>query len=98
MDILLSILAVLLVIVGIVGCVVPVLPGQFLAYGAMVCCYFCSFSHIPTRAVWIYLVLAVVVTVLDFTIIQNIWQIVNCMFLRIFGKNDPWDDKKFDFL
>ena len=66
MDILLSILAVLLVIVGIVGCVVPVLPGQFLAYGAMVCCYFCSFSQIPTRAVWIYLVLAVVVTVLDF--------------------------------
>ena len=66
MDILLSVLAVLFVLVGVVGCIVPVLPGPFLSYGAVLCCYFCSYSQISTRALWIYLALTVVVTVLDF--------------------------------
>lgn len=63
MDILLSVLAVLFVLVGVVGCIVPVLPGPFLSYGAVLCCYFCSYSQISTRALWIYLALTVVVTV-----------------------------------
>ena len=68
MDFLLSILAILLIVVGIVGCIVPVLPGVALAYVGYLCCYFCSFSQISTKAVWIYLVLTVVVSVADYVL------------------------------
>ncbi|MBQ9137936.1 MAG: DUF456 domain-containing protein [Alistipes sp.] len=66
MDVLLSILAILFILIGIVGCVLPILPGQFLAYVGFVCCYFCSYAQIPTRLLWIYLALIVVVSILDF--------------------------------
>lgn len=66
MDVLLSILALLFVVVGIIGCIVPILPGVALAYIGYLCCYFCSFSHISTTSVWVYLALTVVVSIADY--------------------------------
>lgn len=66
MNFLLSLLAVLFVIIGIIGCIVPILPGVVLAYGGLVCSYFCSFSQISTTAVWVYLALTVVVSIIDY--------------------------------
>ncbi len=66
MDCLLAILALLLAVVGIVGCIVPVIPGVALAYGGLLCSYFCSFSQITATQIWIYLLLTVVVSVADY--------------------------------
>ena len=66
MDWLLSISALLLVAIGIVGCIVPIIPGVVLAYAGRLCSYFCSFSTVPTTAVWIFLLLTVAVSVADY--------------------------------
>lgn len=66
MDWLLSISALLLVAIGIVGCIVPVIPGVVLAYAGLLCSYFCSFSTIPSSAVWVFLVLTVAVSAADY--------------------------------
>ncbi len=66
MDCLLSISALLLVAIGIVGCVVPIVPGVVLAYASLMCCSFCSFSTIPTSAVWVFLLLTVAVSAADY--------------------------------
>ncbi len=66
MDVLLSVLAVLFIIIGIIGCIVPILPGVALAYGGLLCCYFCSFSQITTTAVWVYLILTIIVSIADY--------------------------------
>lgn len=66
MDYLLSISALLLVAIGIVGCVVPIIPGVVLAYAGFLCCSFCSFSTIPTSAVWVFLLLTVAVSAADY--------------------------------
>ena len=77
MDVFLSISAFLLVIVGIIGCIVPAVPGQFFSYGALLCCYFCSYSDISSSTIWIFLVLTIVVTVLDF--------LLPAYFAKLFG-------------
>lgn len=66
MNTLLAILALLLVVVGIIGCIVPVLPGPVLAYGGMVCSYFCSFSQITATQIWVFLLLTVTVSLADY--------------------------------
>lgn len=66
MDWLLAILALLFAVVGIIGCIVPIIPGVVLAYGGLVCSYFCSFSQITTAQVWIYLLLTIAVSVADY--------------------------------
>jgi len=66
MDSLLSISALLLVAIGIVGCVVPIIPGVVLAYAGLLCSYFCSFSTIPSSAVWVFLFLTVAVSIADY--------------------------------
>ncbi len=66
MDWLLSISALLLVAIGIVGCIVPIIPGVALAYAGLLCSYFCSFSTVPTSAVWIFLLLTVAVSLADY--------------------------------
>ena len=68
MDILLAILAILFIIVGIIGCIVPILPGVVLAFAGLLCSYFCSFSHIATSTIWIYLALTVVVSLIDYVL------------------------------
>lgn len=77
MDIFLSISAILLVIIGIIGCIVPALPGQFLSYGALLCCYFCSYSDISTSILWIFLALTIVVSIIDF--------LLPAYFAKLFG-------------
>ena len=66
MNILLSFCAVVLIILGIVGCIVPIIPGVILAYGGLLCSFFCSFSQISTTEVWVYLALSVVVSIVDY--------------------------------
>lgn len=66
MNIILSILAIVLLLAGVIGCIVPIIPGVVLGYAGYLCCYFCSFSQISTTAVWVYLALAIVVTIADF--------------------------------
>ena len=66
MDVLLSVLSIVLIIGGIIGCIVPILPGVVLAYAGYLCCYFCSFSQISVTAVWVYLAVTVVVSIVDY--------------------------------
>lgn len=66
MDWTLAILALLFVAVGIVGCIVPVIPGVVLAYGGLLCSYFCSFSQITIARIGIYLLLTVAVSAADY--------------------------------
>ncbi|MEG2064211.1 MAG: DUF456 domain-containing protein [Alistipes sp.] len=66
MDITLSIAAFLLSIIGIIGCIVPILPGVVFNYAGLLCAYFCSYSHIPTSMLWIWLAITVVVSLIDY--------------------------------
>ncbi len=70
MSIWLDIVGVLILVVGLIFCVLPVIPGQVLAYGALVLRYFCdktiddSFSTVMI----VLLVLMIVVSILDYVI------------------------------
>ncbi len=66
MDITLSVAAFLLSIIGLVGCIVPVIPGIVLSYAGLVCAYFCSYSEIEPAALWIWLGITVVVSLIDY--------------------------------
>ena len=66
MDIALSIAAFLLSILGILGCIVPALPGVVLSYAGLLCAYFTSYSHMSTSALWLWLAVAIVVSVADY--------------------------------
>lgn len=66
MDLLLSICAILCGVVGVVGSVVPVLPGPALSFAGMVLAYFRSGDYISTRLLWIWGIITLIITVLDY--------------------------------
>lgn len=66
MDWVLSILSVVFIVIGIIGCIVPVLPGVILAYGGLVCSYFCSYSQLTVSSLLFWLALTLVVSVVDY--------------------------------
>ena len=50
-DIVLIVVASLLLLVGLIGCIIPGLPGTPLAWGGLLCAYFCRASHISLTTV-----------------------------------------------
>lgn len=66
MDIVLYIFALILSVVGIVGAVVPVLPGPILSYVALLIGYFCREDVVTREWLFIWLVIVVVVSVVDY--------------------------------
>lgn len=66
MDLLLSICAILCGVVGVVGSVVPVLPGPALSFAGMVLAYFRGGDYISTRLLWIWGIITLIITVLDY--------------------------------
>lgn len=66
MDILLALLALLFSLAGIVGCIVPVIPGVVLSYCGLLWAWGASWSQLSTTAVWLWLLVAVVVTLADY--------------------------------
>lgn len=74
---LIDILAVLCGILGIAGCILPVIPGPPLSWAGMLLLYIADGSKISTTSLIVWLVVAVVVTILDY--------IVPAYFTRITG-------------
>ena len=66
MDLLLSICAILCGVVGVVGSVVPILPGPALSFAGMVLAYFRGGDYISTRLLWIWGIITLIITVLDY--------------------------------
>ena len=66
MDLLLSICAIVCGVVGVVGSVVPVLPGPALSFVGMVVAYFRGGDYISTRLLWIWGIITLIITVLDY--------------------------------
>lgn len=66
MDLLLSICAIVCGVVGVVGSVVPVLPGPALSFVGMVLAYFRGGDYISTRLLWIWGIITLIITVLDY--------------------------------
>jgi hypothetical protein len=66
MDILLSIFALLLSAIGIIGCVVPVIPGPVLSYVGLLCAYGCSYSTCSANILWLWALITLAVTVMDY--------------------------------
>jgi uncharacterized protein YqgC (DUF456 family) len=67
MNIWLEILGVILLIIGIIFCVLPIIPGQVLAFGAILLKYFCETDSEISATLLITLLLAlIVVTILDY--------------------------------
>ncbi len=65
MDIFLSLLALVLSIGGILGAILPALPGLPLSWLAMLCVYNCSYSTITPTQLYVWLGIAIVLTVVD---------------------------------
>jgi uncharacterized protein YqgC (DUF456 family) len=68
MSIWLEILGIILLIIGTIFCVLPVIPGQVVAFGAIVLKYFCRAEQNDafSTVVIILLVALIVVTILDY--------------------------------
>lgn len=64
----LQILAVILGIVGLVGCILPVIPGPPLSWAGLLLIYFTHPDGMTTRLLIIWLVIAMVVTILDYLV------------------------------
>jgi len=73
MNIWLEILGIALLIIGIVFCVMPIIPGQVIAFGALVLKYFCETNRNESFPVImiVLLIALVVVTILDY--VAPIW-------------------------
>lgn len=65
LAVLLTCAAIALLVIGFLGTFVPVLPGAPLAWGGLLCAYFCQWNHISVTCLIITAVVAVVVSILD---------------------------------
>lgn len=77
MDILIKICAILCGIIGVLGAVLPVLPGPALSFVGMVLAYFNGGDTITERMLWIWGIITIVVSILDY--------ILPGYFSKIFG-------------
>ncbi len=70
MNIWLEILGVLILVIGLIFCVLPIIPGQALAYGALVLKYFCdkTIDESFSTTMIVLLVAMIVVSILDYVI------------------------------
>ncbi|MDR2906693.1 MAG: DUF456 family protein, partial [Bacteroidales bacterium] len=70
MNIWLEIVGVVILITGLIFCVLPVIPGQALAYGALVLKYFCdqTLDDSFSTTMIVLLVVMIVVSILDYVI------------------------------
>ena len=66
MDLLLTICAIVCGVIGVLGAVLPILPGPALSFAGMVVAYFAAGDEINQRMLWIWGIIAVVVTILDY--------------------------------
>lgn len=74
---LIDVIAVIFGILGIVGCILPVIPGPPLSWVGMLLLYIADSSKVSTTSLIVWLVVAIVVTILDY--------IVPAYFTRITG-------------
>lgn len=65
MDIFLSILAIILLVVGLAGAIIPAIPGPVISYAGLVSLYFSSHHPFTDRFMFIWLAIAIIITVLD---------------------------------
>ncbi len=77
MDTLLIIVAILCGVIGLLGSVVPILPGPALSLVGMICTYMTDGSTITQPMLWIWGIITLVVTVLDY--------ILPAYFSKVFG-------------
>lgn len=77
MDTILAISALLCGIVGILGAIVPVLPGPVLSFVGMICAYLVSSSQMRSQELWLWGVITLIVTILDY--------ILPAYFSKLFG-------------
>ncbi|MDN5204949.1 DUF456 domain-containing protein [Fulvivirgaceae bacterium BMA10] len=68
MDIALLILGSILMIVGLVGCLIPIIPGPPLGYLGLLALHFSKFGEFSEKFLWIFAVVTVIVTALDYWI------------------------------
>ncbi len=66
MDTLITICAILCGIIGILGSVLPVLPGPALSFVGMVLAYFNGGDTITVRMLWIWGIITIVISILDY--------------------------------
>ena len=74
---LIDVIAVIFGILGIAGCILPVIPGPPLSWVGMLLLYIADSSKVSTTSLIVWLVVAIVVTILDY--------IVPAYFTRITG-------------
>lgn len=63
-----DIIAVILSIVGLVGCVLPVIPGPPLSWAGLLLLYIADSSKVSLTLLIVWLVIAAVVTMLDYVV------------------------------
>lgn len=68
MDIFLLIMGIVLLLVGIVGCVLPILPGQAVAFLALIMMQLMTPARLTAELVWTMAGIMVVVTALDYIV------------------------------
>ena len=68
LEILLIIAGVILLMVAFAGCFLFVLPGPFLAFGALILLHFTSLADVSPEVLWTMAGLALVVTILDYIV------------------------------
>lgn len=66
MDILIAICAILCGVIGVLGAVLPVLPGPALTFVGMVLAYFNQGDTINERMLWIWGIITIIVSILDY--------------------------------
>ena len=66
MDIFLIIIAILCGVIGIIGSVLPILPGPALSFVGLMCAYFTDGSTITQTALWIWGIITIVISILDY--------------------------------
>lgn len=66
MDLFLSICAIICGVVGILGAILPILPGPALSLLGMFCAHWTDYSTMSTRTLWIWAIITIIVTVLDY--------------------------------
>lgn len=66
METLLTISAILCGIIGILGSVIPVLPGPALSFVGLICAYLTDSSSIGESTLWLWGVITVVVSIMDY--------------------------------